>query len=77
MRFKEGVIVRTTDCYPINSPGALNHGYTALVVGSNIKYQVHIEILIYQLILFFGSPFNNHSTILLIHRRNADSIVNN
>ena len=49
---------------------------TMLVVGANIKYNVHIEILIYHLIFVIGLPFDNHVIILFIRRHNAASIVN-
>ena len=39
---KEGASVKTTNSSPIKSPGALNHGFTTLVVGADIKDQVHI-----------------------------------
>ena len=51
---------------PIKCPVALNHGSTTLVVGADIKDIVHIEILIYHLILVIGSPFDNNIIILLI-----------
>ena len=76
MCVKEGVSVLAANRSHIKSQGALNHGYTTIVVGDNIKDQVHIKILIYHLILVIGLPFKTNVIILLFHRHKADIIVN-
>ena len=60
----------------IKFPWALNHGSATLVINAEIKYQVHVGIIIYHLHLIVGSPFKNRIIILLIGRRNTDIIDN-
>ena len=73
---KEGVSVQATDFYPIKSPWVLNHGSTTLVIGVEIKERFHVEILIYNIILIIGLPFDNPVIMIFICRRKTASIFN-